>query len=70
VDIEAFIYCEKDTHKGIIVGKDGQSLKKTAGEARRSMERFLGTKVNLQCWVKIRKDWRNRQSALRDLGFR
>ena len=70
MDIDAIIYCEKDTHKGIIVGKGGQSLKKIAGEARRSMERFLGVKVNLQCWVKVRKDWRNREGALKDFGFR
>ena len=70
VDIDAMIYCEKDTHKGIIVGKGGASLKKTATQARASMERFLQAKVNLQCWVKVRKDWRNRAGSLRELGFR
>ena len=70
VDIDAIIYCEKDTHKGIIVGKGGEAIKKVAGQARLSMERFLQTKVNLQCWVKVRKDWRNRPGSLRELGFR
>ena len=69
VDIEAVIYCEKDSHKGIIVGKNGVSIKETATSARRSMERFLQAKVNLQCWVKVRKDWRNSPGALRKLGF-
>jgi len=70
VDIEAIIYCEKESHKGIIVGKGGGSLKKIAQQARQSMERFLQTSVNLQCWVKVRKDWRNRQGALKDFGFK
>ena len=70
VDIEAIIYCERDTHKGIIVGKGGESIKKVAGQARLSIERFLGAKVNLQCWVKVRKDWRNRPGSLKELGFR
>jgi len=69
VDIEAIIYCEKETHKGIIVGKGGQSLKKTAEQARRSIERFLQAKVNLQCWVKVRKDWRNKPGSLKEFGF-
>ena len=69
IDIDAIIYCEKDSHKGIIVGKGGAAIKNTASTARRSIERFLQTKVNLQCWVKVRKDWRNRPGALREFGF-
>ena len=69
VDIDAVIYCEKDSHKGMIVGKGGQAIKNTASVARRSIERFLQAKVNLQCWVKVRKDWRNRPGSLRELGF-
>ena len=70
VDIDVTVYCEKDTHKGIIVGKGGESIKKTASAARHTIERFLQTKVNLKCWVKVRKDWRNRAGALKELGFR
>jgi len=69
IDIDAIIYCEKDSHKGIIVGKGGAAIKNTASTARRSIERFLQAKVNLQCWVKVRKDWRNRPGALREFGF-
>lgn len=69
VDIEAMIYCEKDSHKGIIIGKKGAMLKKIGTEARSSIERFLGCKVNLQCWVKVKEDWRNREGLLRNFGF-
>lgn len=69
VDIEAIIYCEKDSHKGIIIGKNGAMLKKIGSEARKSLEHFLGCKVNLQCWVKVKEDWRNRDGLLRNFGF-
>ena len=69
VDIDAMIYCEKDSHKGIIIGKKGDMLKKIGSEARASIERFLGCKVNLQCWVKVKEDWRNRDGLLRNFGF-
>ena len=69
MDIEAVIYCEKDSHKGIIIGKKGVMLKKIGSEARMSIERFLGCKVNLQCWVKVKEDWRNREGLLRNFGF-
>ena len=69
VDIEAIIYCEKESHKGIVIGKKGAMLKKIATEARLEMESFFGIRVNLQCWVKVREDWRNRQSQLRNFGF-
>ena len=69
VDIEATIYCEKESHKGIVIGKGGAMLKKIASEARLEMEGFFGVHVNLQCWVKVREGWRNRQSQLRNFGF-
>ena len=69
VDIDATIYCEKDSHKGIVIGKNGAMLKKVASEARAEVESFLDIRVNLQCWVKVRADWRNQASALRNFGF-
>ena len=56
-DIEATIYCLRDSHKGIIIGKNGERLKKIGTYARQDMEKILGTKVNLKTWVKVRKDW-------------
>ena len=70
MDIEAVIYCERDSHKGIIIGKKGAMLKKIGTEARTSIERFLGCQVNLQCWVKVKEDWRNREGPLRNFGFK
>ena len=70
IDIHAVIYCEKDSHKGIIIGKQGTMLKKVASQARRDIESFLDIKVNLQCWVKVKEDWRNRPGVIQDLGFR
>ncbi len=70
IDIHAAIYCEKDSHKRIIIGKQGTMLKKIASQARREIESFLGVKINLQCWVKVKEDWRNRPGIIRDLGFR
>lgn len=69
-DIDAEIICEKKSHKGIIIGKDGAMLKKIATQARKDMESFLGCRINLQCWVKVRDDWREDDRALRTLGFR
>ena len=69
VDIDAMIYCEKDSHKGILIGKKGAMLKKIGTEARSSIERFLDCRVNLQCWVKVKEDWRNREGLLRNFGF-
>ncbi|MBQ3241577.1 MAG: GTPase Era [Oscillospiraceae bacterium] len=69
IDIHAVIYCEKDSHKGIIIGKQGAMLKKVASQARREIESFLDIKINLQCWVKVKEDWRNRIGVIRDLGF-
>ncbi len=70
VDISAMIYCERDGHKGMIIGKGGQMLKVIATEARQDMESFLGAKVNLQCRVKTREAWKNSEVQLRNLGFR
>ncbi len=70
LDIHAVIYCEKDSHKGIVIGKQGAMLKKVASQARAEIESFLGVKVNCQCWVKVKEDWRNRLGVIRDLGFR
>ena len=70
LDIQAVIYCERSSHKGIIIGKQGAMLKKVASQARREMEAFFGVKINLQCWVKVKEDWRNRLGAIYDLGFR
>ena len=68
-DIEATIYCEKESHKGIIIGKQGQMLKKIGSNARYELERELDCKVNLQLWVKVNKDWRNDDKSLRNYGF-
>lgn len=70
LDIEATIYCEKSSHKGIIIGKKGVMLKKIGTKAREDIERMLGTKVNLQLWVKIKDDWRNNNSVLKTLGYK
>lgn len=69
VDIEATIYCEKNSHKGIIIGKGGSMLKKIGSYAREDMEKFFGCKINLQIWVKVKEDWRNREGILRSLGY-
>lgn len=69
LDIEATIYCEKASHKGMIIGKGGQSLKRIASAARADLETFLDMKVNLQCWVKVREDWRNQESMIRNFGL-
>lgn len=68
-DIEATIYCEKASHKGMVIGKGGQMLKKIATAARLDMEEFLDARVNLQCWVKVRDDWRNEERSLKNFGF-
>lgn len=68
-DVWATIYCEREGHKGIIIGKGGAMLKKIGAEARRDMEWMLGTRVNLQLWVKVKDDWRNSLSTMRELGY-
>lgn len=69
LDVEAVIYCERESHKGIIIGKGGAKLKAVASAARLDMEGFFGIKVNLKCWVKVKEDWRNRENYLRSFGF-
>ncbi|MEE0771422.1 MAG: GTPase Era, partial [Acutalibacteraceae bacterium] len=69
VDIDAVIYCERDNHKGIIIGKKGSMLKRVGSYAREDMERFFDCKINLQLWVKVKEDWRNRQRILQSLGY-
>ena len=68
-EIHATIYCERASHKGIIIGKQGAMLRTIGAESRRDIESLLGTKVNLQLWVKVREDWRNRMDDLRTLGY-
>ena len=69
IDIDVDIYCERKSHKGMIIGKGGQMLKKIASAARMDIEELLGVKVNLQCWVKVREDWRDHELQLNSLGF-
>jgi GTP-binding protein Era len=69
IDIQATIYCEKDSHKGIIIGKQGAMLKKIGSMARNDVEKFLGTKVFLELWVKVKSDWRNSNAMLKTLGY-
>ena len=69
VEIEATIYCEKASHKGIIIGKKGEMLRSIGEMARKDMEEFLGTKVYLQTWVKVKENWRDSQFMLRNFGF-
>lgn len=70
VDISATIYCEKDSHKGIIIGKNGQMLKKIGSQARVDIEKLLGTRVFLELWVKVKKDWRDDPLSLRNFGYK
>ncbi len=67
--IDANIYCEKETHKGILIGKQGAMLKKIGSAARKEAEKLLGTRLNLRLWVKVREDWRNNPGMLKELGF-
>jgi len=69
IDIQANIYCEKETHKGIIIGKQGKMLKKIGMSARLEIENILGSRVFLQLWVKVKPDWRNSNQMLRILGY-
>ena len=69
IDLEAAIYCEKASHKGIIIGKHGAMLKKIGEDARKDIEEFMGTKVFLQTWVKVKEKWRDSNSLLRNFGY-
>ncbi|MBQ3559678.1 MAG: GTPase Era [Agathobacter sp.] len=70
IDIDATIVCERDSHKGIIIGKQGAMLKKIGTNARYEMERLLDTKVNLKLWVKVKKDWRDSDFLIKNFGYR
>ena len=69
LDISAVIYCEKESHKGIVIGKGGAMLKKASTAARIELEDFFQIKVNLKCWVKVKEDWRNRENLIRSFGL-
>ena len=69
MDIDAVIYCERDSHKGIIIGKKGAMLKKISSRARADIERFFDCRVNLSVWVKVKEDWRNRQGLIHNFGL-
>ena len=69
MDVEAVIYCEKESHKGIIIGKRGAMLKKISTQARLDMEAFFCCRINLQCWVKVKEGWRDREGLIRNFGL-
>ena len=69
IDIEATIYCERESHKGIIIGKKGATLKRISTYARQDMEKFFACQINLQCWVKVKDDWRNREGLIHNFGL-
>jgi len=70
IECDATIYCEKNSHKGIIIGKGGAMLKKVSSSARRDMEKFMGTKVFLQTWVKVKENWRDNPAAIQNFGYK
>lgn len=70
IDIDATIYCEKSSHKGIIIGKNGEMLKKISSMARADCERFMGTKVFLTTWVRVKENWRDSDFLVRNFGYR
>jgi GTP-binding protein Era len=70
VDIEATIICERDSHKGIIIGKGGAMLKKIGSAARFEVERMMEQKINLKLWVKVRKEWRDSELMMKNFGYR
>ncbi len=70
IEADAIIYCEKESHKGIIIGKKGAMLKKISTLAREDMERFMGTKVFLQTWVKVKENWRDNLNLVHSFGYR
>ncbi|MDE5564261.1 MAG: KH domain-containing protein, partial [Oscillospiraceae bacterium] len=69
LDISAVIYCERDSHKGIIIGKNGSMLKKISTSARHDLERFFEIQVNLRCFVKVKEGWRNKEGLIRSFGL-
>ena len=69
IDIDATIICEKDSHKGIIIGKQGAMLKKIGSNARYELEKMLDSKVNLKLWVKVKRDWRDSDFLIKNFGY-
>lgn len=69
LDVSAVIYCERESHKGIVIGKRGSMLRKIGEESRCELEEFFQIKVNLQCWVKVKEGWRNREGMIRNFGL-
>ncbi|MGM9526976.1 MAG: GTPase Era [Oscillospiraceae bacterium] len=69
IDLDVTIFCEKASHKGIIIGKNGEMLKKVGEMARKDIEKFMGTKVYLQTWVKVKENWRDSDAMLRNFGY-
>ena len=69
IDIDATIYCEKASHKGIIIGKHGDMLKRISTLARQDIEKFMGTKVYLETWVKVKENWRDNVNFIRSQGY-
>ena len=70
MNMEATIFCERDSHKGIIIGKKGAMLKEIGTNARHQISDLLGMKVNLNLWVKVKKDWRNSDSLMKNFGYK
>ncbi len=69
LELDCYIYCERENHKGMIIGKNGVMLKRIATSARSDLEKFFQIKVNLKCWVKVKEDWRNREQIMRSFGY-
>ena len=69
VDVSAVIYCERDSHKGIIIGKNGRKLKGIGKSARQDIELLLGSQINIQLWVKVKENWRNLQNYINNFGY-
>ena len=69
IDLDVTIYCEKASHKGIIIGKQGAMLKKISSQAREDIERFMGTKVYMETWVKVKENWRDNLNYIRSFGY-
>jgi GTP-binding protein Era len=67
--VSAVIYCERESHKGILIGKQGSMLKRIGSQARMDLEDFFQCKINLQLWIKVKEDWRNRDAHLRSFGY-
>ena len=69
MDIDAIIFCERESHKGMVIGKNGEMLKRVASEARTEIESILNIKINLKCWVKVKEDWRNKENFIKSFGL-